>query len=70
MDLTSGLTWRKSSFSGNNGGNCVEVGVTSAGEVTGIRDSKRPAHGHLTVTAETFGVFLAGVKHGEYDLGK
>ena len=70
MDLTSGLTWRKSSFSGNNGGNCVEVGVTAAGRAVGIRDSKRPADGHLKVTRETFGMFLAGVKHGEYDVGE
>lgn len=26
MDLTN-VRWRKASFSGNNGGNCVEVGV-------------------------------------------
>jgi len=26
MDITS-VTWRKASYSGGNGGNCVEVGV-------------------------------------------
>jgi hypothetical protein len=41
MDMTS-VTWRKSSYSGNNGGNCVEVGV--AARRVGIRDSKDP-HG-------------------------
>jgi Domain of unknown function (DUF397) len=70
MDLNSALTWRKSSFSGNNGGNCVEVGITACGHAAGIRDSQRPTAGQLTVTAETFGVFLAGVKRGEYNLGK
>jgi hypothetical protein len=32
------LTWRKSSYSGPNGGDCVEVAVTD--DVTGVRDSK------------------------------
>ena len=35
-------TWRTSSYSGNNGGNCVEVG--NAANVIAIRDSKDP-HG-------------------------
>jgi uncharacterized protein DUF397 len=26
MEANSAVTWRKSSYSGNNGGNCVEVG--------------------------------------------
>jgi hypothetical protein len=41
MDMNS-ATWRKSSYSGNNGGNCVEVG--NAATVIVIRDSKDP-HG-------------------------
>lgn len=41
MDMTS-ATWRTSSYSGNNGGNCVEVG--NAANVIAIRDSKDP-HG-------------------------
>ncbi|MBP2320884.1 hypothetical protein JOF56_001269 [Kibdelosporangium banguiense] len=36
----TGATWRKSSFSGPNGGECVEVAVTP--ELIGIRDSKDP----------------------------
>jgi hypothetical protein len=41
MDLTS-ATWRTSSYSGNNGGNCVEVG--NAARVIAVRDSQDP-HG-------------------------
>ena len=35
-------TWRTSTYSGNNGGNCVEVG--SATHVIAVRDSQDP-HG-------------------------
>ncbi len=40
MDL-SGATWRKSSRSSGNGGNCVEVADNLPG-VVGVRDSKNP----------------------------
>lgn len=38
MDLT-GARWRKSTRSGNNGGDCVEVADDLEG-VVGVRDSK------------------------------
>ncbi len=40
MDLT-GARWRKSTKSGGNGGNCVEVADNLPG-VVGVRDSKDP----------------------------
>jgi Domain of unknown function (DUF397) len=46
MDLTR-ATWRTSSYSGNNGGNCVEV--TAARKIA-IRDSKDP-HGPVLAFA-------------------
>ncbi|MGI5417406.1 DUF397 domain-containing protein [Actinomadura luteofluorescens] len=39
MDLTS-TKWRKSSYTGSNGGNCVEL-ADAAGAVA-VRDSKDP----------------------------
>jgi hypothetical protein len=36
--------WRKSSFSGGNGGNCVEVAST----LRSLRDSKNPSGSVLT----------------------
>ncbi|RAY12876.1 DUF397 domain-containing protein [Actinomadura craniellae] len=58
-------TWRKSSHSGGGGGQCVEVAaLTSA---VGIRDSKNPAFGHLTVRAEDFHTLITRIKHGELD---
>ena len=34
------MNWRKSTYSGANGGNCVEVGNTA--NVVAVRDSKNP----------------------------
>ncbi|MFE9251814.1 DUF397 domain-containing protein [Streptomyces sp. NPDC007088] len=34
-------TWRKSSYSGNNGGNCVEVADPISSGTVPVRDSKR-----------------------------
>jgi hypothetical protein len=39
MDVT-GTAWRTSSYSGSNGGACVEVGTTGAS--VAVRDSKHP----------------------------
>lgn len=60
------FAWLKARASGSQGGNCVEVGV-AAGRAAGIRDSKSPERGHLPVTTEMFGAFLADVKSGILD---
>jgi hypothetical protein len=56
---TSSTTWRKSSFSGENGA-CVEVAFP--GQVVGIRDSKNTGSGHLTVTPAEWATFVTTVK--------
>lgn len=63
----AGLTWRKSSFSGPQGGECVEVATTADSAL--VRDSKRPHGGRLTVAAGAWDAFLAGIRKGEFDLG-
>ena len=41
MGHNRNLVWRKSSCSGSNGGNCVEIAVL-AGDGRTVRDSKDP----------------------------
>lgn len=54
------LVWRKARASAvTNCEQCVEV---AHDDDVYIRDSKRPEGGHLTVTKEAFGRFLAGLK--------
>ncbi|WP_019632149.1 DUF397 domain-containing protein [Actinomadura atramentaria] len=59
FDLPS-TRWRKSTHSGGQGGNCVEVG--SADGMVGIRDSKALTAGHLTLTRTTAATLLAHIK--------
>ncbi|SEF33136.1 protein of unknown function [Amycolatopsis pretoriensis] len=47
-------TWRKSSHSGNEG-NCVEVAIE---RTVGVRDSKAPAAGQLTVSRQAWSAAL------------
>ena len=59
MDL-SGAVWRKSSFSGANGGNCVEV--AAAARTIAIRDSKDPHGPVLAFGPRAWGWFAGQVK--------
>jgi hypothetical protein len=52
----TGIQWRKSSYSGDQGGNCVEVGELPA--TVAVRDSKTPAGPILTLAPATFTTFL------------
>ncbi|MDT0468249.1 DUF397 domain-containing protein [Streptomyces gibsoniae] len=55
LDLT-GATWRKSSYSGDTGGECVEV--ADLNRHIAIRDSKDPDAGALAVTSHSFTAFV------------
>ncbi|WP_233510659.1 DUF397 domain-containing protein [Actinomadura craniellae] len=59
-------TWRKSSHSGGQSGDCVEV--AQAPGVVGLRDSKNPAGPILIVHRASFGTLIQQVKTGELDL--
>ncbi|MEV6987442.1 DUF397 domain-containing protein [Sphaerisporangium sp. NPDC051017] len=61
-DLT-GAVWKKSSRSGNNGGECVEV-ASNLGGVVALRDSKDPRGPVLTIAPAEWRTFLGGIKHG------
>ncbi|ANS64897.1 hypothetical protein SLINC_2673 [Streptomyces lincolnensis] len=49
--------WRKSSYSGDQGGNCVEIADFPEGTVA-VRDSKTPAGPILTLDPASFTTFV------------
>lgn len=59
-----GVTWRKSSYSSDNGGNCVEVGEGVVG-VTPVRDSKDPQGPALVFTADAWTAFVSAIRTAE-----
>ena len=65
MDLTR-AEWRKSSRSGGNGGNCVEV-ARNLPRAVAVRDSKDPHGPVLTVESAGWRTFIADVKAGRHD---
>lgn len=62
-DLTN-ATWRKSSRSGGNGGNCVEV-ADNLTEVVGVRDSKDKQGPALVFGPNDWASFLGAVKRDQ-----
>jgi uncharacterized protein DUF397 len=67
MDRIDGALWRKSSYSGSNGGACVEVARNLPG-VVAMRDSKNPAGPRLAFGTAQWAAFAAAIKSGEFDL--
>ena len=62
MEGNSAVAWRKSSYSGNNGGNCVEVG--NAGHLIAVRDSKAADGARLAFGRAAWEAFAARVTAG------
>jgi len=60
-NLHIGMRWRKSSYSGGNNGECVELAHT----LEAVRDSKNPIGPVLT--ADVKGL-LAEIRAGHFDL--
>lgn len=58
MDV-SGVIWRKSSYSGNNGGACVEIAATDRVLVRDTRDREGPV---LAFGRQAWEAFAAKVK--------
>ncbi|GAA3835795.1 DUF397 domain-containing protein [Streptomyces phyllanthi] len=56
------VTWFKSSYSGGEGNECVEI--AGLGAEVRVRDSKVPDGDILTVSADTFTTFLKGIAQG------
>jgi hypothetical protein len=59
MDVT-GVAWRTSSFSGDNGGACVEVGA--AGPAVAVRDTKDQDGPQLAFVPATWKAFTNQLK--------
>ena len=52
--------WRTASYSGSNGGECVEVASTD--EAVLVRDTKNRAGATLSVPANAWQAFIAAMK--------
>ncbi|MGW0559865.1 DUF397 domain-containing protein [Streptomyces sp. NPDC003016] len=58
----TGAQWRKSTYSGTSGGECVEVaGLSAPIAVRDSKDSKDPEGPAFTVTPAAFSAFVAAV---------
>jgi hypothetical protein len=63
MDGTDALSWRKSSRSGNNGGDCVEV--ADAARAVLVRDSKYRDGAVIAFSPETWRAFTVDIAAGK-----
>jgi hypothetical protein len=59
VDITA-TAWRKSSYSGDNGGACIEVGT--AAPAIAVRDSKDQAGPQLVFASATWKTFTDQLK--------
>ena len=64
MEDRDGLRWRKSTFSGGNGSECVEIGTDDRTPVVHVRDTKSRERGMLTVSSTVWQRFMADLKAG------
>ena len=63
----AGAVFRKSSYSGSNGGGCVDVADNLPG-IVAVRDSKDPHGPNLTFSRDEWRAFTGCVKRGELGL--
>ncbi len=59
---SSNSMWRKSSYSGGAGNECVELAVST--DDVGVRDSKNPRAAMLRFKRATFGSFIDELRNG------
>ncbi len=55
--MSTGIQWRKSSYSGDQGGECVEIGHMSRTAIA-VRDSKNPTGPIITFAPAAFTTFV------------
>jgi hypothetical protein len=61
----SAATWRKSSYSNQDGGACVEV-CDDFPAVLAVRDSKHPQGPALVFPASSWTTFVAALRSGQF----
>ncbi|WP_406499229.1 DUF397 domain-containing protein [Streptomyces sp. NBC_00846] len=61
MTDSSELAWYKSSYSGTEGDNCIEIAV--AEQAVCVRDSKDVARPHFSVGHDEWARFVSSVAH-------
>ncbi|WP_052069319.1 DUF397 domain-containing protein [Streptacidiphilus albus] len=64
LDLAQ-AKWRKSTYSGQNGGDCIEADHVSFGDAVPVRDSKDVSGPVLAFSAAAWSAFVDAVKSGE-----
>ena len=62
--MSDQLAWFKSSYSDNEGGDCVEVALPDARLTVHVRDSKDPTGPTLTLTAPAWVAFISAGQPG------
>ena len=65
--LPSPLTWQKSTRSGPNGGNCVEMAALPGGQEVAVRNSRDPQGPALVYTVAEIRALVEGAKEGQFD---
>ncbi|MFJ2832798.1 DUF397 domain-containing protein [Streptomyces sp. NPDC087263] len=61
-DLST-AAWHKSSYSGGDGADCLEVAPNFPGPLVPVRDSKAPLGPKLVFRAEAWSAFVTDVKN-------
>ncbi|CAL9498123.1 DUF397 domain-containing protein [Streptomyces sp. enrichment culture] len=61
----NGVAWRRSSYSNQEGGDCVEVAVQAPGLVP-VRDSKAPHGPVVAFRSASWAAFIGELKAGRY----
>ncbi|MFE0105779.1 DUF397 domain-containing protein [Streptomyces sp. NPDC059009] len=62
-DLTN-APWRKSSYSGSTGGDCIEVAQAPCKGTVAVRDSKNPGGPTFSVAPHAFVAFVTAASQG------
>ena len=65
--MEDAVSWRKSSYSSNGGGNCVEV-ARNLLSIVAVRDSKDPDGPALVIAPADWQAFTVSVRAGRHNL--